>query len=94
MEEFIMRLNPAVAEEGKKNIEKSNTKGKIALIMIFTSLIIAECLITTKQNIRVLSTKNGNELMFYTDDEVKNNEAKGQTLAHYEKKNIKRILKK
>ena len=53
----------------------------------------------SSNNIRVISTKKGNEIMFYTDKEIENNKAKGQTLTNYEEKNIKsrslkRILKK
>ena len=96
MKEFKMCLNPATAKEGN---EKSDVKGRIVLLLITTSLVLAEGLFISSNNIRVISTKKGNEIMFYTDKEIENNKAKGQTLTNYEEKNIKsrslkRILKK
>ena len=100
MKEFKMRLNPAIAKEGKNNIEKRNTKEIIALIMITSSLIIAEGLVMAGTNIRVISTKKGNEIMLYTDKDIENSKAEGEPLVNYEVKNIKnnrslkRILRK
>ena len=98
MKEFKMRLNPAVAEEGKNKIEKSNFKGKIALLMITSSLIIAEGLVMANKNIRIISTKNGNEIMFYTESEIKHiKKVPGEPLLSHELKqtpSLKRILKK
>ena len=98
MNEFKMRLNPATIKEEKNKNDKSDFKGRIALLIITLSLILAEGLVIANENIRIVSTKNGNEIMFYTEEEMKHfKNVPGEPLLSHELKkehSLKRILKK